>query len=108
MTPAGQAIRALAWEGGALRVLDQTLLPEREEWIDLAGAQDTAQAIARLAVRGAPLIGIVAGYGLALEARRDARHLEAAASLLAGARPTAVNLRWAVDRVAAAARRGGA
>src|SRR4051794_16513541 len=108
MAPTGQAIRALRWERGALLVLDQTLLPGREEWLALHGAADTAQAIARLAVRGAPLIGIVAAYGLALEVRRDPDALDAAATLLADTRPTAANLRWAVDRVAGAARRSGA
>ena len=102
-----QAIRALRWERGALRVLDQTALPAAERWVELTGAADTAEAIARLAVRGAPLIGIVAGYGLALEVGRDPARLDEAAALLAGARPTAANLRWAVGRVAAAARRGG-
>jgi S-methyl-5-thioribose-1-phosphate isomerase len=73
--------------------------------LTLSGARDTADAIRRLAVRGAPLIGIAAGYGLAMAAASG--DLEAAAAELAGARPTARNLRWAVDRVAAAARAGG-
>jgi methylthioribose-1-phosphate isomerase len=107
MARTGQGIRALEWERGALRVLDQTLLPAREEWIELTGAADTAEAIRRLAVRGAPLIGIVAGYGLALELVRAPDRLDAAAELLATARPTAVNLRYAVERVAGAARSGG-
>jgi methylthioribose-1-phosphate isomerase len=58
-----------------------------------------ADAIARLAVRGAPAIGVAAGYGLALAAEHD---FEASAELLAAARPTAVNLRWAIDQVRAA------
>ncbi len=96
---------AIAWNGRRLRILDQTLLPERERWMDLHGAADTAAAIARLAVRGAPNIGIAAAYGLALEAARaaDPAALETAAALLRGARPTAVNLAWAVDRVLAGA-----
>lgn len=108
MARTGQAIRALDWDGSALRVLDQTLLPAQERWIELTSAGDAAAAIRRLAVRGAPLIGIVAAYGLALEAERDPAGLENAAWELASARPTAVNLAWAVGRVAAAARRGGA
>jgi len=98
----------LSWREGRLSVLDQTLLPGEERWLDLHGAADTTEAIRRLAVRGAPLIGIAAGYGLALEVARDPAGLEPAAALLAAARPTAVNLGWAVGRVAAAARAGGA
>jgi methylthioribose-1-phosphate isomerase len=96
---------ALRWDGRALSVLDQTALPAREVWLDLTGAADTAAAIRRLAVRGAPLIGIVAAYGLAMEiARRPGLGtLEDGAELLAAARPTAVNLGWAVERVRAAA-----
>jgi methylthioribose-1-phosphate isomerase len=95
---------AVRWDGERLRILDQTLLPAREQWLDLSGAQDTAEAIARLAVRGAPIIGIAAAYGLAMEAAGAADDtLVAAAGVLRGARPTAVNLAWAVDRVLAAA-----
>ncbi len=98
---------AVRWDGEQLHIIDQTLLPVREEWLDLHGAQDTAEAIARLAVRGAPNIGIAAAYGLAMEiARNDADsagELRAAAATLRDARPTAVNLAWAVDRVLAAA-----
>jgi S-methyl-5-thioribose-1-phosphate isomerase len=75
--------------------------------LECGSARDTAEAIRRLAVRGAPLIGIAAGYGLAMEVARDPARLEQAAAELAGARPTARNLRWAVERVAAAARAGG-
>ena len=96
---------ALTWDGRSLRLLDQTLLPGEETWIGLAGAADTAAAIARLAIRGAPNIGIAAAYGLAMEIARAPgdEELRAAASLLRAARPTAVNLAWAVDRVQAAA-----
>jgi methylthioribose-1-phosphate isomerase len=97
---------ALTWDGRHLRLLDQTLLPAEEAWIELQGATDTAAAIARLAVRGAPNIGIAAAYGLAMEIERTASgndELRAAADLLRDARPTAVNLAWAVDRVQAAA-----
>ena len=98
-------ISALTWDGRVLRLLDQTLLPAEETWIELTGAQDTAAAIARLAIRGAPNIGIAAAYGLAMaiaQAPGD-DELAAAARLLREARPTAVNLAWAVDRVQAAA-----
>jgi S-methyl-5-thioribose-1-phosphate isomerase len=61
-----------------------------------------AQAIRSLAIRGAPLIGVAAAYGIALELARDPGSLERSCELLAGARPTAVNLHWAVERVRAA------
>jgi methylthioribose-1-phosphate isomerase len=97
-------IQALRWDGRRLAVLDQTLLPARERWIELTGADDTAEAIRRLAVRGAPNIGIAAAYGLAMEVGRQPSlgALERGAEVLAGARPTAVNLAWAVERVRAA------
>jgi methylthioribose-1-phosphate isomerase len=105
MAVAARPIAALRWDGRALAVLDQTALPAREAWLELTGAADTAAAIRRLAVRGAPLIGIAAAYGLAMEVTRrpGLGTLEDGAELLAAARPTAVNLGWAVERVRAAA-----
>ena len=93
----------LRWDGAALHVLDQTRLPAEEVVLTLTGAADTADAIRRLAVRGAPLIGVAAAYGLAMEVARDPASIDRAAALLAGARPTARNLGWAVERVVAAA-----
>ena len=84
-----------------VRLLDQRLLPGEETWLALATADEVAEAIRTLAVRGAPAIGVAAAYGLAVEARRGAtpERLRAAAELLARARPTAVNLEWAVRRM---------
>ena len=66
----------LAWDGRRLKILDQTLLPFEERVIVLGGADDTTAAIRRLSVRGAPLIGIAAAYGLAMEvAERPSRDL---------------------------------
>src|SRR3954452_2173228 len=84
-------------EDGALLLLDQTLLPGEERWLRCESAAEAADAIRRLAVRGAPAIGLAAAYGVALEDDR-----EAAAELLGATRPTAVNLRWALDRALAA------
>jgi methylthioribose-1-phosphate isomerase len=86
----------------AVRLLDQRLLPDEETWLSLTSAAEVADAIRTLAVRGAPAIGVAAAYALACEARRGAARdgLDAAAALLAGARPTAVNLAWAVRRMA--------
>jgi methylthioribose-1-phosphate isomerase len=99
------SIQAVRWDGRRLSVLDQTLLPGVETWLALTGARDTAAAIARLAVRGAPNIGIAAAYGLAMElsARPSLGALEDGAEILLASRPTAVNLAWAVERVRAAA-----
>lgn len=95
------AVVALRHEAGALWALDQTLLPWDERMLELRSAEQVAEAIRRLAIRGAPLIGVAGAYGLALAAAADpaAAAIESAAELLAGARPTAVNLPWAVARV---------
>ncbi len=95
---------------GAVLLLDQTLLPAEERWIEIRDAGAMAGAIAALRVRGAPAIGIAAGLALALEAAAGPgaealARLEAAGARLKAARPTAVNLAWAVDRVLAAVRR---
>jgi methylthioribose-1-phosphate isomerase len=109
MSVATQPHAALRWDGRRLAILDQTLLPGAEEWLALEGAQDTAEAIRRLAVRGAPLIGVAAAYGLAMEVAREPGlgSLERGWELLRAARPTAVNLAHAVDRVRAAALAAG-
>jgi methylthioribose-1-phosphate isomerase len=92
-------IAPLRFEDGTLLVLDQTRLPGDEVWLRCTSPAEVAEAIARLAVRGAPAIGVAAAYGLVLADRDD---FDGAADLLAAARPTAVNLRWAVDQVRAA------
>jgi methylthioribose-1-phosphate isomerase len=99
----------LRWDGARLHVIDQTRLPAAEEVLVLEGAEDTARAIERLAVRGAPLIGVAAAYGLAMEVARDPSPvaLERGAERLAKCRPTARNLAWAVGRVRAAALAAG-
>lgn len=87
----------------AVHLLDQRLLPAEERWLDLTTGEEIAQAIRDLTVRGAPAIGVAAAYGLAVEARRgaDPARLHAVADLLVRARPTAVNLAWAVRRMSA-------
>jgi methylthioribose-1-phosphate isomerase len=84
-----------------VRLLDQRLLPEREEWLSLDSPEKVTGAIRSLAVRGAPAIGVAAAYGLALAARRGAHagRLREVADMLVKARPTAVNLAWAVRRM---------
>ena len=81
----------------AIRVLDQTLLPGRVATRVCATWQDVVDAIRSLAVRGAPAIGIAGAMGVALAARTQPHEIQAAIAALRGARPTAVNLAWAVD-----------
>ncbi len=104
VSPASLPVVALKWRGGRLEILDQTVLPSRETWLELRDAGECAAAIGRLAIRGAPNIGIVAAYGLAMQVALspDDDGVAHGAGLLKASRPTAVNLAWAVDRVQAA------
>jgi methylthioribose-1-phosphate isomerase len=90
-----------AGDGVRVKVIDQTALPHVFRIKALATEAETVAAIRDMIVRGAPLIGATGGYGMALAAQADASDagLAAAAERLSLARPTAVNLRWAVDRV---------
>ena len=92
------SIRAVQWQGDHLRLLDQRLLPNAERWIDCRDAAQVTQAIRDLAVRGAPAIGIAAAWGVAMAAQQGAS-LEPVLATLRAARPTAVNLMWALDRM---------
>ena len=94
------AVRAMEWRDGALVLLDQRLLPGRVEWLRLTEWEQVRDAILDMAVRGAPAIGVAAAYGMALAVRGGA-DFESARAGLAASRPTAVNLCWALDRVAA-------
>ena len=84
-----------------VRILDQTLLPDQERYLDLYTVEEVAEAIRMLRVRGAPLIGIAAAMGVTLGTRtgNTLEAVRAAAATLAATRPTAVNLRWALDRM---------
>jgi methylthioribose-1-phosphate isomerase len=83
-----------------ITILDQTQLPEHEVYIKLKTAQDVYEAIKRMNLRGAPLIGVAAAYGLVLAAYQgNAQHIKKAGQLLRSARPTAVNLSWAIERM---------
>ena len=88
-------------ESGAVRVIDQSRLPFVFTTVDLQSLDDAARAIRTMVVRGAPLIGATAAYGIALALREDASdaHLEEAARALHATRPTAVNLAWALRRM---------
>ena len=103
-------IQPIRWSGDHVAILDQTLLPHREEYLRCERVEQVAEAIRALRVRGAPLIGIAAGYGIALAARGDKSGMAArvgkAAELLRATRPTARNLFWAIDRMVARAGAG--
>ena len=106
-------MRTIEWREGVVLTIDQRFLPLREEWIEIRNCMDAASAIKEMKVRGAPLIGVTAAYGLALTAyhsrarSRDElmRELERCAERLRRTRPTAVNLFWAISRVLDRAKR---
>jgi len=85
-------------DGPRVVLLDQRRLPDEEVELECRSAAEVAEAIRTMAVRGAPAIGVAAGYGLALAALRG-EDLDAALDVLAAARPTAVNLAWALARL---------
>jgi methylthioribose-1-phosphate isomerase len=93
-------------DGAAVGVIDQTLLPHRFATTRLATLDDAARAIKTMQVRGAPLIGAAAAYGVWLALRADASDegLERAYATLLATRPTAINLKWALDEMVAAVR----
>ncbi|HYA60322.1 MAG TPA: S-methyl-5-thioribose-1-phosphate isomerase, partial [Burkholderiaceae bacterium] len=113
MNPDTQSVQAklrvqtLRWHDDRLELLDQRLLPALLEYCKATTAQDVAQAIRAMVVRGAPAIGCAAAYGVALAARElrfgsradFAAGMEKAFALLAASRPTAVNLFWALQRM---------
>ena len=91
-------VRAMIWHGERLALIDQRRLPEEECWVDCDDAAAVADAIRAMVVRGAPAIGIAAAYGVVLAARRG-DDLAVAMATLGRARPTAVNLHWALERM---------
>ncbi|MEM1269444.1 MAG: S-methyl-5-thioribose-1-phosphate isomerase [Bacteroidota bacterium] len=91
-------IPPLHWRTDHVLLLDQTRLPGEEVWLDIRTAGDMAEAIRTLSVRGAPAIGVAAAYGVVLAALEGA-DIHEAIDELAGTRPTAVNLFWALDRM---------
>lgn len=108
--PPNDTIRAVEWKDNHLILLDQRKLPHAEQYIQLYNAEDTADAIRNMVVRGAPAIGITAAYGLLMAARKAFKQypydwrsrLQPDIDVLAAARPTAINLHWALQRMIAA------
>ncbi len=100
-------MRTVEWDNGAVKMIDQRLLPGTFEIAEFTDYREVARSIKEMYIRGAPAIGAAAAFGMALAAYQSAadeptalmRDLEAAAEVLRRARPTAVNLFWAVDRV---------
>lgn len=92
------SIKPMEWADGRLRMLDQRVLPGKEEWLVLSTHEEVAEAIREMAVRGAPAIGVAAAYGMALAAA-NREDLVVASKVLAASRPTAVNLFWALERI---------
>lgn len=101
------SIRAVEWKNDHLILLDQRKLPQNEQYIEFYNAEDVAEAIRNMVVRGAPAIGIAAAYAMVLAARKSYKQypndwrnrLEVEKDVLANARPTAVNLHWALQRM---------
>ena len=101
------ADHAIVWRNDRLYLLDQRALPLRESYLELTSARETAAAIRAMVVRGAPAIGVTAAYGVVLAAGERFRRspatwtsdVEEEIALLAAARPTAVNLFWALARM---------
>ena len=104
----GKDMRAIWLEpdGWSVGIIDQTALPHQFTTVRLSSVHDVARAIATMQVRGAPLIGATAAYGVALAMRADASDeaLEQACAVLAATHPTAVNLKWALDEMVAVVR----
>lgn len=96
-------MRTIDWVDGAIELVDQTLLPGEVRMLRIAELDGLIDAIQRLAVRGAPALGVAGAFGVALLAQRggDEADLRADVQRLRAARPTAVNLSWGVDRVSA-------
>jgi methylthioribose-1-phosphate isomerase len=101
--------RTIEWKGDHIRLLDQTLLPREETYIEIRTVDEICDAIKRLAVRGAPAIGVAAAMGIALgmlkasedDIEKFDRRFEQVCTQIAATRPTAVNLFWAVNLIKA-------
>lgn len=93
--------RTIRWVDNEIEILDQTLLPEEERYLRLKTYQEVVEAIKHLRVRGAPLIGITAAYGVVLAAQASRNKIEFAVAVndIKSSRPTAVNLTWSVERM---------
>jgi methylthioribose-1-phosphate isomerase len=113
-TPVNTPVNTIEWSNGAVSLIDQTRLPSAEVVLEVRDYRQLIEAIESLRVRGAPALGVAAAYGIALGAQSldvaDAAdflaRLDGIAREIVAARPTAVNMAWAADRMMALARRG--
>lgn len=113
--PQADSVRPIRWRGDHLELLDQRRLPHEVEVLKCQDASEVAAAITAMVVRGAPAIGMSAAYGVVLEAQRlglgkggtMSPQMQEALSLLGQSRPTAVNLRWALERMGTCLQDGG-
>ncbi len=108
MPERGKVMEPIQWAGGKLLIIDQTLLPGELRYVECADYAAVIAAIQKMQVRGAPAIGVAGAFGLVLAAQAIAagacaQSLPECAAAIRAARPTAVNLAWAVDRLAALA-----
>src|ERR1039458_3400296 len=97
-------VETIQWTDGGVVMIDQTRLPLEEVYVTCRTYQEVAAAIREMVIRGAPAIGVAAAMGVALGALHPEGadldgHMEAVCKTLAGTRPTAVNLFWAIDRM---------
>ncbi|MFU8839016.1 MAG: S-methyl-5-thioribose-1-phosphate isomerase [Thiohalomonadaceae bacterium] len=107
MSNSHDSIRAVLWQDDKLLLLDQRLLPQQEVWLEYTDSKAVAEAIRQMVVRGAPAIGITAAYGVVLALRQQLQQgrgdwyarLQPDLKILGEARPTAVNLLWALERM---------
>ena len=97
----GKEYRTIWFENNTVKIIDQTKLPHKFVIKDLKTVEDSINAIKTMEVRGAPLIGATAAYGmvLAIIENKDQTFLKTSARELINSRPTAINLKWAVDRM---------
>lgn len=101
-----EGVKAFIWQGGELKVLNQLLLPQKEEWLSLRSYKEVAKAIKDMVVRGAPAIGCVAAYGFVLGVKYEKEDPKEVYETLKNTRPTAVNLFWALERMVKALQKG--
>ncbi|MEX1197694.1 MAG: S-methyl-5-thioribose-1-phosphate isomerase [Pseudohongiellaceae bacterium] len=97
----GKTLYSIVWQedSATVRIIDQTGLPHRLEYCELESLEAACEAIEQMRVRGAPLIGITAAFGLYFALRRGAVSMDLACQQLLSTRPTAVNLQWALQRL---------
>ncbi|MGA1862457.1 S-methyl-5-thioribose-1-phosphate isomerase [Deferribacter thermophilus] len=93
-------VEPIVWGNGVLKLLDQRILPHEKRYVECNTAEDVANAIKDMVVRGAPAIGVTAAFGVVL-GLKEGKNIDEIYNLLLNTRPTAVNLKWALDKMKA-------